>query len=69
MCLFLNRYERKKNIALAIDSLEYLKNSYKTEEFSVLLVVAGGYDVSVTENRCAYVFIFICKSVCVHVYL
>lgn len=47
----LNRYERKKNISLAIDALKYLKNSSNSENFRVLLVVAGGYDATVTENR------------------
>jgi alpha-1,3/alpha-1,6-mannosyltransferase len=55
----LGRYERKKNIALAIDALNYLKNALKKMPKSrkdvstgprILLVVAGGYDERVDEN-------------------
>ncbi|KAJ1447111.1 hypothetical protein M885DRAFT_544011 [Pelagophyceae sp. CCMP2097] len=42
--LSLNRYERKKDVGLAIRSLALL------EDKSVRLVVAGGYDVRVAEN-------------------
>jgi alpha-1,3/alpha-1,6-mannosyltransferase len=47
--LSLNRYERKKNINLAIDALLDLKMN-STDSRRVLLVVAGGYDLSVPEN-------------------
>lgn len=47
--LSLNRYERKKNITLAIDALQDLKSSYEDSR-RVVLVVAGGYDLSVPEN-------------------
>lgn len=63
----LNRYERKKNITLAIDAFFHLKTQKQTEtraetsdssisdtcisnNISVLLVIAGGYDLSVKEN-------------------
>ena len=45
----LNRYERKKNIPLAIKAFhKYLQNEsdYRNE----ILVIAGGYDPRVTEN-------------------
>lgn len=52
------RYERKKNIALALSALrrfKQLREQQATEPDpnrakKVLLVVAGGYDVRVTEN-------------------
>jgi glycosyltransferase involved in cell wall biosynthesis len=47
--LSLNRYERKKNIALAIDALHDLKKN-NIESRRVVLVIAGGYDLSVPEN-------------------
>eukprot|EP01034_Spumella_vulgaris_P033406 gene33406-41221_t len=55
----LNRYERKKNISLALDAANHLKTRllkdssdvYDTSRRSrILLVVAGGYDVRVREN-------------------
>lgn len=46
----LNRYERKKNIALAIDALHDLRK-HSTYSQRVLLVIAGGYDLSVPENK------------------
>jgi hypothetical protein len=50
-----SRYERKKNIALAISALQHFKTLQRkaagdVKERKVLLVVAGGYDVRVTEN-------------------
>lgn len=53
--LSLNRYERKKNIILALDALHHLKTIAPTcknsqVSRSVLLVVAGGYDITVCEN-------------------
>ena len=45
----LNRYERKKNINLALESFaEYLK--IPNSDQNSLLVVAGGYDERVIEN-------------------
>ena len=45
----LNRYERKKNIELALESLKYVKSKLVTKS-KILLVIAGGYDLRVTEN-------------------
>jgi alpha-1,3/alpha-1,6-mannosyltransferase len=46
----LNRYERKKNIPLALKSFAtYLKDS-KNAKKDVLLVIAGGYDPRLPEN-------------------
>ncbi|GBM96190.1 Alpha-1,3/1,6-mannosyltransferase ALG2 [Araneus ventricosus] len=50
--LSLNRYERKKNIMLAIDALDNLKRILNPKEFSkVHLIIAGGYDDRVQENK------------------
>lgn len=52
----LNRYERKKNIGLAIRAFDLLLQEMKTKHGKknkvprVLLVVAGGYDDRVVEN-------------------
>eukprot|EP01032_Pedospumella_encystans_P027789 gene27789-31391_t len=51
--LSLNRYERKKNIALAIEAFHHFKTQQKLAKKTsekVLLVVAGGYDLRVEEN-------------------
>lgn len=45
--LSLNRYERKKNVGLALEAFALLDKESKT---SALLVIAGGYDPRVTEN-------------------
>lgn len=46
------RYERKKNIELSIHALQVLSEQSSTKKSSrVLLVVAGGYDERVQENR------------------
>jgi alpha-1,3/alpha-1,6-mannosyltransferase len=44
----LNRYERKKNIGLALESFAYMAERNTTQE--CVLVVAGGYDVRLPEN-------------------
>uniref|UniRef100_A0A3Q4AJ17 Alpha-1,3/1,6-mannosyltransferase ALG2 n=1 Tax=Mola mola TaxID=94237 RepID=A0A3Q4AJ17_MOLML len=52
-CLFLslNRYERKKNLGLALESLAALRSSLPPGQTTgIHLVVAGGYDDRVTEN-------------------
>ncbi|XP_076009957.1 alpha-1,3/1,6-mannosyltransferase ALG2-like [Genypterus blacodes] len=52
-CLFLslNRYERKKNLGLALEALASLRSSLSSDlSAGVHLVVAGGYDERVTEN-------------------
>ncbi|XP_043496088.1 alpha-1,3/1,6-mannosyltransferase ALG2 isoform X1 [Polistes fuscatus] len=49
--LSINRYERKKNLSLAIETLAYLKNSLTEKEYKRLyLIMAGGYDKRVEEN-------------------
>lgn len=53
--LSINRFERKKNIRLAIDSFAWLRDRLNGDEHrnvhNVHLVLAGGYDKRVTENR------------------
>lgn len=52
-CLFLslNRYERKKNLGLALEALAALRSRLPLgPRAGVHLVVAGGYDSRVTEN-------------------
>ncbi|EPY49218.1 mannosyltransferase complex subunit Alg2 [Schizosaccharomyces cryophilus OY26] len=46
-----NRYELKKDIALAIESFAALRDLSSDHFSDYLLVVAGGYDTRVTENR------------------
>lgn len=47
----LNRFERKKNVALAVHALAKLKEFVPREQFAdVKLVVAGGYDPNNAEN-------------------
>lgn len=49
----LNRYERKKNIPLAIKAFsEFLKSSPNKSDYH--LVIAGGYDDAVSENKEVY---------------
>ncbi|XP_060814336.1 alpha-1,3/1,6-mannosyltransferase ALG2 [Bombus pascuorum] len=49
--LSINRYERKKNLGLAIEALSELKKYLKEEEYKkVYLIMAGGYDKRVEEN-------------------
>ncbi|KAJ4930986.1 hypothetical protein JOQ06_025287 [Pogonophryne albipinna] len=51
MFLSLNRYERKKNLALALEALSALRSLLPAgQRAGVHLVVAGGYDDRVTEN-------------------
>ena len=52
--LSLNRYEEKKNIALAVEAFAVLKEKMEGEKLSFKhchLVVAGGYDKRVPENK------------------
>lgn len=52
-CLFLslNRYERKKNLGLALEALAVLRSGLPPgQSAGVHLVVAGGYDERVAEN-------------------
>uniref|UniRef100_A0A1I7TSZ1 Alpha-1,3/1,6-mannosyltransferase ALG2 n=1 Tax=Caenorhabditis tropicalis TaxID=1561998 RepID=A0A1I7TSZ1_9PELO len=47
----LNRFERKKNVILALDAFACLKSNLSDEEFSQChLVIAGGYDEKNQEN-------------------
>lgn len=49
--LSLNRFERKKNIELTIQTFLWLKDHIEDKKFSELkLVIAGGYDPRVREN-------------------
>lgn len=49
--LSINRYERKKELSLAIEALADLKNFLNKDEFNnVYLIMAGGYDKRVQEN-------------------
>ena len=49
--LSINRYERKKNLKLALDSMCELRKRLSTSEWlHVHLVMAGGYDARVNEN-------------------
>lgn len=49
--LSINRYERKKNLALALEALHELRGRLDSDEWNeVLLVMAGGYDKRVLEN-------------------
>ncbi len=46
----MNRYERKKNIGLAIESFAQLVKTSPDKSQQFKLVVAGGYDPLVMEN-------------------
>jgi alpha-1,3/alpha-1,6-mannosyltransferase len=49
--LSINRYERKKNLKLALDAMCELRKCLSASEWSrVHLVMAGGYDTRVNEN-------------------
>ncbi len=49
--LSINRYERKKNIGLAIASFSALQRKLSEEKRATLkLIIAGGYDTQVLEN-------------------
>ncbi|KAF2072941.1 hypothetical protein CYY_005734 [Polysphondylium violaceum] len=49
--LSINRYERKKNLMLALESFSVLETKISVEQFSNLhLVFAGGYDPGLREN-------------------
>ncbi|XP_046686184.1 LOW QUALITY PROTEIN: alpha-1,3/1,6-mannosyltransferase ALG2-like [Homalodisca vitripennis] len=49
--LSINRYERKKNILLAITALSLLKTKLSEKDWDrVYLIIAGGYDNRVIEN-------------------
>lgn len=50
----LNRYERKKNIGLSIRAFKIFKQELEKnkikDDSQYVLVIAGGYDLRVTEN-------------------
>nr|XP_056713844.1 alpha-1,3/1,6-mannosyltransferase ALG2 [Euleptes europaea] len=49
--LSINRYERKKNLVLALEALHDLRGRLNAQEWrEVHLVLAGGYDEAVKEN-------------------
>lgn len=49
--LSINRYERKKNLALALEALVQLRSRLPSQDWErVHLIVAGGYDERVLEN-------------------
>lgn len=51
LLISINRFERKKNLNLAIETLHKLQKLCTKEEFaSVHLVLAGGYDSRLEEN-------------------
>ncbi|KAH8740500.1 ALG-2 like mannosyltransferase [Cryptosporidium ryanae] len=47
--LSINRYQRKKNIELAINAFSVLRDQFNTNE-KFILIIAGGYDKRVSEN-------------------
>ena len=50
--LSINRYERKKNVALALEALALLRAQLAPARFAtVRLVIAGGYDERLADNR------------------
>lgn len=51
LLLSINRYERKKNLELALKALKYLEKELSADEWNrVQLAVIGGYDKQNTEN-------------------
>ncbi|KAJ3411832.1 Alpha-1,3-mannosyltransferase-like protein [Chytridiales sp. JEL 0842] len=50
MLLSINRFERKKNIGLAIRAFARLRDSLPAKFDKLQLIIAGGYDSRVTEN-------------------
>lgn len=53
--LSINRYERKKNLSLAVNAFENLLSTLdETERPTLHLVMAGGYDERVIENKDYY---------------
>jgi alpha-1,3/alpha-1,6-mannosyltransferase len=52
LLLSINRYERKKNVALALEALALLRAQFTPARFAaVRLVIAGGYDERLPDNR------------------
>lgn len=48
--LSINRFEKKKNVELAVRSFARLVSTEKSLQSDLLLIVAGGYDVRLEEN-------------------
>lgn len=47
----INRYERKKNIKLFIESIAYIRDELKYNiDDNIQVIIAGGYDITVIEN-------------------
>ena len=65
----INRFERKKNIQLAIQCLAFLYNliTDKTTKNRLKLVLSGGYDPRVKIYIC--IFEEICVYICIYVYM
>ncbi|VDN05078.1 unnamed protein product [Thelazia callipaeda] len=54
--LSINRYERKKNIALALEAFDLLKRKISEVDYQgCFLIIAGGYDLSNEENIAHFV--------------
>ena len=52
LILSINRYERKKNLGLAVEALALVRERLSSDAFAHLrLVIAGGYDDRLRENR------------------
>ncbi|CAC37504.3 mannosyltransferase complex subunit Alg2 [Schizosaccharomyces pombe] len=51
LLISVNRFERKKDIRLAIDAFSALRDLSANRFPEYLLLVAGGYDIRVSENR------------------
>ncbi|EPX72283.1 mannosyltransferase complex subunit Alg2 [Schizosaccharomyces octosporus yFS286] len=51
LLISVNRFELKKDIALAIESFSALRDLSSDQFSDYLLVIAGGFDTRVTENR------------------
>jgi len=50
--LSINRYERKKNLALAVNAMKEIKDACSSDDWEQIhLIMAGGYDERVAENK------------------
>ena len=50
--LSINRFDNKKNILLALEALSVLRKQISSDDFDkILLILAGGYDNRLRENR------------------
>jgi alpha-1,3/alpha-1,6-mannosyltransferase len=50
----LNRYERKKNLGLAVEAFINFMSTRKNDDKNYILIIAGGYDKSLSENKEVY---------------